>query len=94
MHEYVDVDMQVYIFMHVSAYACVYIHACECICMHTHAWHAYSTRRGSPSGGIRRGGGGTTDPGPWHIYRYSLLAIPYWLFPIVLGGNQYNWPVL
>ena len=64
MHAYVDVDMQVwciyiYIFMHVSAYACMRMHG-----MHIPL-----------AGPAHQGGylGGGTNPERWHIHKYIYM---------------------
>ena len=54
--------MHVYIFMHVSAYACIRMHG-----MHIPLAGA------AHQGGYVGGWGGTTDPGPWHIYMYIYI---------------------
>ena len=69
MHAYVDVDMQVYMFMHVSAYACVYfMHVSAYACIRMHGMQI--PLAGAAHQGGYLGGGGATNPEPWHIYIY------------------------
>ena len=64
-------------------YSNAYTHANECICMHMHAWHAYSTRWGSPSWGptpLWGGVGGTVKPGTQDIYIYIYILVYIYIY--------------
>ena len=70
--------MHVYIFMHVSAYACIRMHG-----MHI-------PLAGAAHQGGYVGGGGTTDPGPWHTYIYTIaLYYMYILLSHIINITYY-----